>query len=79
MELDTLTDHDFSDLIMTTGMVNIPAEGRFDVICYFGGNIVKLALLVGQKVQKGQVCLHWTTHSLSRFSKDYLDASSQLS
>jgi cobalt-zinc-cadmium efflux system membrane fusion protein len=79
MELDTLSEHVFSDFIMTTGMVNIPAEGRFDVSSYFGGNIVRFDLLVGQKVQKGQVLFTLENPQFVQMQQDYLDASSQLS
>jgi cobalt-zinc-cadmium efflux system membrane fusion protein len=59
--------------------VNIPAEGRFDVSSYFGGNIVQFDLLVGQKIQKGQVLFMIENPEFVQMQQDYLDAMSQLS
>jgi cobalt-zinc-cadmium efflux system membrane fusion protein len=79
MEWDSLSNHTFSDFILTNGMVNIPAEGRFDVSSYFGGNIVQFDLLVGQKIQKGQVLFLIENPEFVQMQQDYLDAMSQLS
>lgn len=79
MEWDSLSDHSFSDFILTNGKVNIPAEGRFDVSSYFGGNIVQFDLLVGQKIQKGQVLFVIENPEFVQMQQDYLDAVSQLS
>jgi cobalt-zinc-cadmium efflux system membrane fusion protein len=79
MEWDSLSDHSFSDFILTNGMVNIPAEGRFDVSSYFGGNIVQFDLLVGQKIKKGQVLFVIENPEFVQMQQDYLDAVSQLS
>ncbi|MCR9013434.1 efflux RND transporter periplasmic adaptor subunit [Aquiflexum gelatinilyticum] len=78
MALDSLTVHTFSDFILTNGMVNIPAEGRFDVSSYFGGNIVRFDLLIGQKIQKGQVLFTIENPEFVQMQQDYLDAMSQL-
>jgi cobalt-zinc-cadmium efflux system membrane fusion protein len=78
MTLDSLSEHIFSDFILTTGMVNIPAEGRFDVSSYFGGNIIRFDLLIGQKVQKGQVLFTIENPEFVQMQQDYLDAMSQL-
>lgn len=79
MKWDSLSDHSFSDFILTNGKVNIPAEGRFDVSSYFGGNIVQFDLLVGQKIQKGQVLFVIENPEFVQMQQDYLDAVSQLS
>ncbi|WP_304518237.1 efflux RND transporter periplasmic adaptor subunit [Cecembia rubra] len=79
MAFDPLSEHVFSDFILTNGMVNIPAEGRFDVSSYFGGNIIRFDLLVGQKVQKGQVLFTIENPEFVQMQQDYLDAMSQLS
>lgn len=79
MAWDSLTDHTFSDFILTNGMVNIPAEGRFDVSSYFGGNIIQFDLLIGQKIQKGQVLFTIENPEFVQMQQDYLDAMSQLS
>ncbi|HSI75264.1 MAG TPA: efflux RND transporter periplasmic adaptor subunit, partial [Lunatimonas sp.] len=65
--------------ILTNGIVNIPAEGRFDVSSYFGGNIIRFDLLVGQKIQKGQVLFTLENPEFVQMQQDYLDAMSQLS
>lgn len=78
MTLDSFSEHIFSDFILTTGMVNIPAEGRFDVSSYFGGNIIRFDLLIGQKVQKGQVLFTIENPEFVQMQQDYLDAMSQL-
>ncbi|MFD2203768.1 efflux RND transporter periplasmic adaptor subunit [Shivajiella indica] len=79
MAFDPLREHVFSDFILTNGMVNIPAEGRFDVSSYFGGNIIRFDLLVGQKIQKGQVLFTIENPEFVQMQQDYLDAMSQLS
>lgn len=79
MTWDSLSDHTFSDFILTNGMVDIPAEGRFDISSYFGGNIIQFDLLVGQKVQKGQVLFTVENPEFVQMQQDYLDAMSQLS
>jgi len=78
MEWDSLSTHTFTDFILTNGMVNIPAEGRFDVSSYFGGNIVHFDLLVGQKVKKGQTLFIIENPEFVQMQQDYLDAMSQL-
>lgn len=79
MTWDSLSAHTFSDFILTNGMVDIPAEGRFDVSSYFGGNIIRFDLLVGQKIQKGQVLFTLENPEFVQMQQDYLDAMSQLS
>lgn len=79
MAWDTLSAHTFSDFILTNGMVNIPAEGRFDVSSYFGGNIIRFDLLIGQKIQKGQILFTLENPEFVQMQQDYLDAMSQLS
>ncbi len=79
MTWDSLSVHTFSDFILANGMVNIPAEGRFDVSSYFGGNIIRFDLLVGQKIQKGQVLFTLENPEFVQMQQDYLDAMSQLS
>ena len=79
MAWDSLTTHTFSDFTLTNGMVNIPAEGRFDISSYFGGNIVQFDLLIGQKIQKGQVLFIIENPEFVQMQQDYLDAVSQLS
>ena len=79
MAWDSLSAHTFSDFILTNGIVNIPAEGRFDVSSYFGGNIIRFDLLVGQKIQKGQVLFTLENPEFVQMQQDYLDAMSQLS
>ncbi|WP_209331113.1 efflux RND transporter periplasmic adaptor subunit [Lunatimonas salinarum] len=79
MQLDSLADHVFADAILTNGTVSIPAEGRFEVSSYFGGNIVVFDLLVGQKIQKGQVLFTIENPQFVQMQRDYLDAMSQLS
>nr|MBI1229920.1 efflux RND transporter periplasmic adaptor subunit [Cytophagales bacterium] len=79
MTWDSLSVHTFSDFILTNGMVDIPAEGRFDVSSYFGGNIIRFDLLVGQKIQKGQVLFTLENPEFVQMQQDYLDAMSQLS
>lgn len=79
MAWDSLSEYTFSDFILTTGMVQIPAEGRFDVSSYFGGNIIRFDLLEGQKIQKGQVLFILENPQFVQMQQDYLDAMSQLS
>lgn len=79
MALDSLSSYTFSDFILTNGMVNIPAEGRFEVSSYFGGNIIRFDLLVGQMIKKGQVLFTIENPEFVQMQQDYLDAMSQLS
>ncbi|PSL03507.1 efflux RND transporter periplasmic adaptor subunit [Cecembia rubra] len=79
MEMTSLQEYPFTTFILSNGIVNIPAEGRFEVSCYFGGNIVQFDLLVGQKVNKGQVLFVMENPEFVQMQQDYLDASSQLS
>ena len=79
MTWDSLSVHTFSDFILANGMVDIPAEGRFDVSAYFGGNIIRFDLLVGQKIEKGQVLFTLENPEFVQMQQDYLDAMSQLS
>ena len=79
MAWDSLGTHTFADFILTNGMVNIPTEGRFDVSAYFGGNIIRFNLIVGQKIQKGQVLFTIENPEFVQMQEDYLVAVSQLS
>ena len=78
MELAPLSDHDFSDYVLATGLIDIPPEGRFEVSAYFGGKIIKFDLLKGQKIVKGQTLFVLENPTFVQMQEDYLDAKSQL-
>ncbi|MDO9553411.1 efflux RND transporter periplasmic adaptor subunit [Rhodonellum sp.] len=75
---DSISSSAFTEHITATGMVNVPAEGRFDISTYFGGYIKKMELLVGQKVSKGQLLFTIENPEFIQMQQDYLDAKSQL-
>lgn len=78
MAWDSISIAEFTEKVTATGMVNVPAEGKFDVSTYFGGYIRSMKLLEGQQVAKGQLLFTMVNPEFIQMQQDYLDAKSQL-
>ena len=54
MKLENITEQTFPTTIKVTGMIDAPPQSVEIISSFYGGYIKKSALLIGDKVKKGQ-------------------------
>lgn len=78
MELNTLKLEEFSNTVQSTGIINVPLQNRAVVSAFSGGYIKKLPLLVGTKVNKGELLVTLENPEFINIQQNYLEAAEQL-
>ncbi len=79
MQLGTITTQDFSKLIKTTGMIDVPPQNKEIISAISGGYIRKSNLLIGDKVKKGQALVTIENPDFVSLQQEYLEAVTQVS
>ena len=79
MEIGSLVENEFHDIINTNGKIDVPPENRVSVSAYFGGFIKNLTLLPGEEVKKGKTLFTLENPDFIMVQRDYLETKSQLS
>ena len=78
MLLGQLLVQPFSQSIKTFGMFEAPPESKASVSAYFEGYVKELKLLIGQKVNKGQVLFTLENPAYIEVQQNFLEAKGQL-
>lgn len=78
MELGTLQDAAFPVVVATTGMIDVPPENKAVVNATMGGYIKTTPLLIGDKVQKGQVLVTLENPEFITLQQQYMETHEQL-
>ena len=79
MELGTLTEQSFNNVVKANGALDVPPENKATVSAYFGGYVKSISLLQGQKIAKGQTLFVLENPDYIQVQQDFLEAKSQLS
>ncbi len=78
MQLDSLKKKEFSQVVKTTGIFDVPPENKASVSAYFGGYVKQISLLPGQEIKKGQLLFTLENPDYLKMQEDYLVAKGQL-
>lgn len=78
MELGELKEQSFNHTIKTTGMIDVPPQNKAIISAFLGGYITKTPLLIGDKVEKGQVLVTLENPEFIQIQQEYLEISEQL-
>lgn len=79
MKLDVLTENTFPTTVNVTGMIDVPPENRAVISATMGGYIKKTPLLIGDKVQKGQMLVTIENPEFVAMQQEYMEIYGQLS
>lgn len=78
MQLGEITEQSFPKIVETTGMIDVPPQNRAVVSTFSGGYVQKTPLLIGDKVQKGQVLITLENPEFVEMQQNYLEVAEQL-
>jgi len=76
--LTSLSDYDFGKGISSTGVIDVPPNGRAIISAQIGGYIKNSPLLVGDQVKKGQLLLTIENIKFLELQQEYMEAKEQL-
>jgi cobalt-zinc-cadmium efflux system membrane fusion protein len=79
MQLETLTKQRFPKVVKATGMIDVPPQSIEVITSFSGGYIKKSALLIGDKVKKGQALVTIENPEFVEMQQEYLEIAAQLS
>lgn len=79
MEMTTPIDENFDVTVKTSGKIDVPPQNRAQITSFIGGYVKSTTLLVGDKVNKGQVLLTLENTEFLDIQKEYLDVAEQIS
>ena len=77
-QLGNLTEREFETTVSANGSVDVPPKYQATVSAYFGGYVKQVDLLVGEKVQQGQVVLTIENPDFLEVQKQYLETQGEL-
>ena len=77
-QLGNLTEREFETTVSANGSVDVPPKYQATVSAYFGGYVKQVDLLVGEKVQQGQVVLTIENPDFIEVQKQYLETKGEL-
>ena len=72
MKLASLQDISFPTHIKTTGIIDVPPNGKAIISAFTGGYIKNSPLLIGDKVKKGQVLVTIENLDFIEMQQEYL-------
>lgn len=73
MELSELDDHSFRSKIASTGIIDVPPNGRSVISAQIGGYIKNSSLLIGDFVEKGQLIVSIENIEFLELQQHYLE------
>ena len=79
MMLGQIERKPFPEVIIATGIIDVPPQNKAVVGAFMGGYISRTPLLVGDDVRKGQVLLSLENPEFVTLQQNYLEAKQQLS
>lgn len=79
MEVGSFEIANFSDVVRTNGMFDVPPGNKSSVSAYFGGYVKELELLPGDMVKKGQLLFTLENPSYIQTQRDFLEVQGNLS
>ncbi len=78
MELGTLAEYDFNEVVKVNGMIDVPPHNKSSITTFIGGYITKTPLLIGDSVKKGQLLVTLENTEFVEIQQNYLEVSEQL-
>jgi cobalt-zinc-cadmium efflux system membrane fusion protein len=78
MQLGKLTPHAFNQLVRANGMIDVPPQNKAIISTFMGGYITKTPLLVGDKVNIGQLLVTLENTEFVEIQQQYLEVAEQL-
>ena len=78
MELGTLTEAQFSETIKATGFIDVPPQNKSIVSTFMEGYVKRTPLLVGDKVNKGQLVITLENTEYVELQQQYMEVAEQL-
>lgn len=78
MEIQTPTQEVFNVTVKASGKIDVPPQNRAKVAAFIGGYVKSTALLIGDKVKKGQALLTLENTIFLDIQKEYLDVVEQI-
>jgi len=79
MELGSLSEQDFPEIVKTTGMIDVPPQSKEIISSFYGGFIKKSSLLIGDTVRKGQAVVTIENPDFVDMQQNYLETKEQIS
>ncbi|AOW21397.1 efflux RND transporter periplasmic adaptor subunit [Urechidicola croceus] len=78
MELGTLTDQSFDEIVKANGFIDVPPQNKASISTFIGGFIKRTPLLIGDKVKKGQLVVTLENTEFIEIQQQYLEVAEQL-
>ncbi len=78
MKLGKLLTSKFNDVIEANGIIDVQPNYQASVSSYFGGTVIEIRLITGQKVQKGQTLFVLENPEFVEIQQEYLETKSKL-
>lgn len=79
MEFGTLEEKPFAQTVHTNGTINVPPQNKAVISAFSGGYIKELPLMIGERVQQGQLLARLENPEFIGMQQQYLEAKEQLS
>ena len=78
LSMTSLLEHSFGARISSTGVIDVPPNGRAVISAQIGGYIKNSPLLIGDQVKKGQLLLTIENIKFLELQQEYMEAKEQL-
>ncbi len=78
MELGSLTEQNFPEIVKTTGMIDVPPQSREIISSFYGGFIKNSKLLIGDNVRKGQAVVTIENPDFIDMQQNYLEVKEEI-
>ncbi|MDN3644078.1 efflux RND transporter periplasmic adaptor subunit [Lutimonas halocynthiae] len=78
LSMTSLVAHSFGTRISSTGVIDVPPNGRAVISAQIGGYIKNSPLLIGDQVKKGQLLLSIENIKFLELQQQYMEAKEQL-
>jgi len=76
--LGKLEQRSFHQVVVSSGVLDVPPENRAQITAVMGGHVKKAPLLVGDRVKKGQQLLVLESREFLQLQQEYLEVHNQL-
>ncbi len=78
MQLGKMIKKHFPIVVMATGVIDVPPQSKQIVSSFYGGNIKRSNLLIGDKVRRGQALVTIENPEFVTMQQEYLEAKQNL-
>lgn len=78
IKLDTLPTRPLSEVVQTTGELEVPPQYEATVTAVIGANITSIEVIEGDEVRKGEVLAYLSHPNLTQLQTDYMTAYNRL-